>query len=117
MRGIIGLCNPFDLYTLDMYHEHFLFGTFHRMLGKHVLREFRLHLEAFRPLEKELGMSLEEMMAQVKTARDFDDRITALTYGYHTAHNYYRKASSALRIDDLKIPALFISSLDDPVVK
>ncbi|MDR3547455.1 MAG: hypothetical protein P4M11_04130 [Candidatus Pacebacteria bacterium] len=116
LRGCVGLCNPFDLYTLDMYLETFLFGTFHRVLGHHMLRLFCEHIDALRPLEKKLGAKIEYLIQKISTIRDFDRYVTAKAYGYDSPHSYYRKNSSVTLIEKLQIPTLFISSLDDPIV-
>ena len=73
-------------------------------------------MNELRPLEKEIG-SLEEVAKKIKTVTDFDNYITSRTYGYGTAHNYYRKCSSVLVINEIVTPVLFINSLDDPVVR
>eukprot|EP00826_Nyctotherus_ovalis_P019932 TRINITY_DN1620_c0_g1_i17.p4 TRINITY_DN1620_c0_g1~~TRINITY_DN1620_c0_g1_i17.p4 ORF type:complete len:141 (-),score=53.63 TRINITY_DN1620_c0_g1_i17:111-533(-) len=77
----------------------------------------REHIEAFRSIEKDLGYTIEEGLKKVRTSRDFDTYFTSYVCKYHTAFNYYRKASSVLRIDDIRTPILFISAMDDPVIK
>ena len=116
LKGAVGVCNPFDFYVLDQHLEEFMFGLYHRTLGKHMLRLLKQHLEAFRPLEKKMGYTLEEGFSRVKTSRDFDNTFTSHVFDYHTAHNYYRKASCAVKIDDVRTPTLFISAIDDPIV-
>jgi predicted alpha/beta-fold hydrolase len=116
VKGAIGLCNPFDLFYLKRYVEKFMFGLFHKIFGKHMLKVLYEHINELRPLEKDIG-PLEEVAKKVKTVTDFDRYITSRTYGYGTAHNYYRKGSSVLVICDITIPVLFINSLDDPVVR
>lgn len=116
LKGAVGVCNPFDFYTLDLHIENYLFGVYHRALGRHMLRLLMSHKDAMRPFEKKLGYTLEEGAKNVKTSRDFDTYFTSHMFDYHTAHNYYRKASCALKIDDVRKPLLLISALDDPVV-
>lgn len=50
------------------------------------------------------------------TVHEFDTNITAPLYGFNSALEYYRKASSVNKIFDIRTPTLIISSTDDPVV-
>ena len=74
------------------------------------------HIPELRPLEKNLG-HLEEFVKNVKDSNEYDSRFTAPAFGYSTANDYYRRSSSVLVLNDIKIPMLFINSLDDPVVR
>lgn len=115
MKGVVGLCNPFDLFYLKLYVVQYMFGYFHKLFGHHLLRVFREHMDQLRPLEKEVG-PLEAVAKKIKTITDYDNLITARTHGYGTAHLYYRKGSSVLVLGDIVTPTLFVNSLDDPVV-
>jgi len=117
LKGFVGVCNPYDFFTLDNHLESYLFGIYHRELGKHMKRLLTEHKEAFRPIEKDLGYTIEEGLKKVKTSRDFDTYFTSYVCQYHSARNYYRKASCALKIDDVRTPSLFINALDDPIVE
>lgn len=52
----------------------------------------------------------------VKTVRQFDDAITAPHFGFRSASDYYYRASSMRVVDRIRIPALIITSEDDPFV-
>ena len=116
LKGAVGICNPFDFFTVDQHAENSMFGMYHRALGKHMLKFLEQHKEACRPLEAKFGYTIEEGMSKVKTSRDFDTYFTSKVFNYNTANNYYRKASCALKIDDVQTPTLFINTLDDPIV-
>ena len=47
---------------------------------------------------------------------DFDDAFTAPRSGYRDAADYYAQSSSAPVISDIRVPALILCALDDPVV-
>lgn len=47
---------------------------------------------------------------------NFDDKITAPVFGYKDGEDYYRKASCVHRLPSIKIPTVFLSTLDDPIV-
>ena len=52
----------------------------------------------------------------VKTVRDFDEMFTAPHFGFADAEDYYHRASAMRVIDRVRIPALVITSDDDPFV-
>jgi predicted alpha/beta-fold hydrolase len=52
----------------------------------------------------------------IKTVREFDDAFTAPYFGFRNADDYYRRASSMRVIDRIAVPALIITSEDDPFV-
>lgn len=52
----------------------------------------------------------------VKTLWQFDDAVTAPTFGFRDAHHYYAECSAAPRLSRLRLPTLIISSQDDPIV-
>ena len=52
----------------------------------------------------------------VKTVRGFDDTYTAPHFGFRGAEDYYYRASAMRVIDRIRVPALIITSEDDPFV-
>jgi len=56
-----------------------------------------------------------EEVRKVKYLHEFDRVIQCPTWGYPTEGAYYRDASSADSVLDIKIPCLCIHAEDDPV--
>ena len=52
----------------------------------------------------------------MRTVREFDDAITAPCCGYANAAEYYQRASALRVVDRVAVPALILTSKDDPVV-
>ena len=52
----------------------------------------------------------------VTTVRGFDEAYTAPHFGFRSAEDYYYRASAMRVIDRIRIPALIITSEDDPFV-
>jgi predicted alpha/beta-fold hydrolase len=52
----------------------------------------------------------------VRTVRQFDEYFTARHFGFDGATDYYHRASAMRVIDRIRIPALIITSEDDPFV-
>jgi uncharacterized protein len=55
-------------------------------------------------------------LRSVHTVREFDERVTAPHFGFRSASDYYHRASAMRVIDRIRIPALIITSEDDPFV-
>jgi predicted alpha/beta-fold hydrolase len=51
-----------------------------------------------------------------RTLWEFDNTFTAVVCGFGTADDYYRVASSAPRIEHIRIPTLIVASRDDPMI-
>jgi len=52
----------------------------------------------------------------VKSVREFDEVFTAPHFGFRNAEDYYYRASAMRVIDRIRVPALVITSEDDPFV-
>lgn len=57
-----------------------------------------------------------EFARRPKKLWEIDDWFTAPVCGFGTAENYYRQASSAPLLPDIKIPTLILAAADDPLV-
>ena len=55
-------------------------------------------------------------LGRVRTVRAFDETYTAPHFGFRDAEDYYHRASAMRVIDRVRIPALIITSEDDPFV-
>ena len=55
-------------------------------------------------------------LESIKTVREFDEAYTAPYFGFRDAEDYYHRASAMRVIDRVTVPALVITSADDPFV-
>jgi hypothetical protein len=55
-------------------------------------------------------------LARVRSVREFDEEYTAPHFGFLNAEDYYYRASAMRVIDRVRVPALIITSEDDPFV-
>jgi len=53
-------------------------------------------------------------LSKIKTLRDFDDYYTGPLHGFDGAEDYYTKCSSKQFLENIKIPTLLITAMDDP---
>jgi len=59
---------------------------------------------------------IEKVLAS-KTCREFDSQFTAKINGYHDVTEYYRSVGCEPYLKDVKVPVMFINSLQDPVIE
>ena len=57
-----------------------------------------------------------DRLATAGTVYQFDDFITAPSFGFGTAENYYRTQSSRQFLPSIRIPTLLIQAKDDPLI-
>jgi len=55
-------------------------------------------------------------LEKVRTVREFDDRITAPHFGFESADDYYFRAMALRCLSRVSVPALILTSKDDPIV-
>jgi len=55
-------------------------------------------------------------LSKIRTVREFDEAYTAPNFGFSGASDYYHRASSMRIIERVRVPALVITSEDDPFV-
>ena len=55
-------------------------------------------------------------LGAIRSVRAFDDRYTAPFFGFNGAADYYHRASALRVVDRIAVPALIITSADDPFV-
>ncbi|HSW70283.1 MAG TPA: hydrolase [Gammaproteobacteria bacterium] len=108
LQAAVAISVPFDLSKAVMriqkgfsrvYDQHFV-----RMLCKKMRNKF-----AVLPAPIELSV-LEEL----RTLRDFDDKITAPLHGFLNADDYYHKCSSRQFLKNISVPTLLLQAKDDP---
>lgn len=62
------------------------------------------------------GVYTLEPLRRVRTVRQFDEVYTAPHHGFRDASDYYHRASAMRVIDRIRVPALILTSDDDPFV-
>src|SRR5262249_53947482 len=57
-----------------------------------------------------------EDFAGLESVRHIDERITAPSFGFGTAENYYRTQSAVYYLDAIRVPVLLIQAKDDTFI-
>ncbi len=55
-----------------------------------------------------------ERLRRIKNFKQYDDRFTAPLHGFKDAEDYWRQCSSLQFVQDIKVPTLIVSALNDP---
>jgi len=110
VAGIAAVCAPLDLAATGRVLDRPGFWIYRRYLLAHLMEIYR-EVAARRPVP----MPVEEA-ARIRRFRDWDDRVVAPRHGFDSADDYYRRASVGPRLVRLSVPALLVSSEDDPMV-
>ncbi len=110
LAGVIAVSTPIDLakavHSIDrlsnvLYAQRFL----DRLRGR-----IRKKSQTSPDIYDQTGLD------DVKTIWEFDDRFTARLFGFGTAANYYATQSACNFLPAIRVPALVITSKDDPLV-
>jgi uncharacterized protein len=80
--------------------------NFVRLLKERLLRKDQ-HFPGRFPVDR---------LPSIRTVREFDAAFTAPHFGFHSAEDYYHRASAMRVVDRIRVPALIITAEDDPFV-
>ncbi|QLL31009.1 hypothetical protein HG536_0A08240 [Torulaspora globosa] len=113
----VALGNPWDLAHSSYYINNTKMGAkfYSPALAQNLVDLSKTHMEVLKTHSK-LGKRYETKMTNIHTVEHFDNLFTAPMFGYNTATEYYRNASSCNRLLSIRTPFLAINSLDDPIV-
>ncbi len=110
LRGVAGVCPALDLSACAdalerpgnfLYQRHFVRGLMQRFRRKAELYPDRYKVDGLPP---------------IRTVREFDDAITAPSFGFADAEAYYQSAGAKRVVAALRVPTLVITAQDDPFV-
>lgn len=105
IRGVCAVSTPLDLAACARR----LAQTENRIYEWRFVRRMRTRLSA-------TGRYRATDFAGLRSVMDIDDRITAPSFGFGDAANYYRTQSALHYLEGIRVPALLICSKDDPMV-
>ncbi len=109
LDSVVAVSPPVDLEAAASRMSQPENRMFQSFFLKHLLKDVKVMEQMFPEVEKfEFPQDL--------NIRKFDEIYTTRTGGFKDALDYYKKCSSIHYIPEIKIPALILSSMDDPVV-
>lgn len=85
-----------------IYERYFLFNLRRRMLRK--AQAFPSHFDVSR-------------LRNLRTLREFDDKVTAYYCGFAGADDYYERASATNVVEKISVPTLIVHAANDPFIR
>lgn len=108
IRGAAAVSVPFDLER----GARFIGQGFSKIYDRHFVRSLRR--KALAKLERYPDLFDVGALERAESLFDFDDAVTAPVHGFADAREYYARSSSLGFLDKIRVPALLLSSIDDP---
>ena len=105
LGGVCAVSAPLDLAACSRRVAQPDNRVYHRRFVIHMQRRLRI-----------TGRYDDQEIAGLKTVMAIDDRITAPSFGFGNAENYYRTQSAMRYLGGLHVPVLLIYSKDDTMV-
>lgn len=109
VKGAVGVCGPIDSATSIQKTHKALFGIYE----KHFIRKLKQRAAAIG--RNFPGLDLSATM-KAKTFQDFDNAFTAPLMGFANAEEYYTASSSFPYLERIRVPALLINPVNDPLL-
>ena len=110
LRGVCAVCPAMDLAAcaddLDRWDNYFYQARFVRGLLKRYARKAELFPQRY----------AKNGFGPIRTVREFDDAITAPSFGFKDAQAYYESAGAKKVVGQIRVPFLLITAQDDPFV-
>eukprot|EP00238_Polyblepharides_amylifera_P001392 CAMPEP_0196571718 /NCGR_PEP_ID=MMETSP1081-20130531/1844_1 /TAXON_ID=36882 /ORGANISM="Pyramimonas amylifera, Strain CCMP720" /LENGTH=434 /DNA_ID=CAMNT_0041888759 /DNA_START=318 /DNA_END=1622 /DNA_ORIENTATION=- len=113
LTSAVSLCNPFDLVLCNKAFEKGFSRLYDFKLARKLSSIMGQHRMLFEGME-DMGF---DVAGSVKcdTIREFDDRITRISFGFPSVDAYYKASGSANKVHNVAIPLLCIQAADDPI--
>ena len=110
LRGVCTICPAIDLAAsadaLDKRENYF----YQRWFVKGLLARYTRKVALFPQIYSRDGLG------KIRSVREFDDAITAPSFGYRDAQEYYEDAGARKVVARVRVPMLMITAQDDPFV-
>nr|KJB16179.1 hypothetical protein B456_002G216200 [Gossypium raimondii] len=108
--GAAAICSPWDLLICDRFINR-------RPMQKLYDRALTVGLQGYAQLHQSILSRLAnwEGIEKSSSLRDFDNHATRVLGKFETVDTYYRRSSSTNYVENVSVPLLCVSALDDPV--
>jgi uncharacterized protein len=110
LDSAMAVCPPVDLAACSRRISQGSSRLYDRFFVRLLMRQ----LELARAIS--LNENRDQLSRRPRSLWEFDDQFTAVVCGFGSAENYYRVASCAQYVPDIRLPTLILSSRDDPMI-
>jgi len=112
VRGIAAISPPFDLVEVSRWLEKRRSFPYRR----YVLQGLVAQGVEFARRHPDLARYDAAALPRLTSIRAYDDRVIAPMHGFASAEDYYRTQSSGGFLAKIRVPAVIVHALDDPMV-
>jgi uncharacterized protein len=108
LAAAVAISVPFELHkAADRINQ-----GFSKVYQWHLLKSVRNKIKnKFQRMPAPFPMPL---LSNLRSIRDFDDKVTAPLHGFINANDYYTQSSSRQYLNNIRVPTLLVQSKDDP---
>jgi predicted alpha/beta-fold hydrolase len=110
LRAAAAICSPLDLSACSHEIDSPPAWLYRRYLLASLVRVYR-PVAARRAVPVSVGTA-----ARIRRLREWDDRIVAPHHGFLGVDDYHARASVGPRLSQIKLPALLVSAVGDPMI-
>lgn len=110
LRSVAAICSPLDLSACATAFDRPVCWLYRRRILVQLSRLYA-RVAARRPLAV-----APETVRRVRSLREFDSLTVAPRFGFEDAEDYYRRMSVGPRLERLRVPALLVAGVSDPLV-
>lgn len=97
--------------------EEQIFGFYNYAMGLNYIEKVKqCKTQLSKHYQDSFKIDLEHSLRRSLSLVDYDTSVTSITFGYSTLDDYYFRSSAIHKIPNIKVPTMFISSKNDPVL-
>lgn len=121
IKAFVSISNPFNIGRISFNMKYGMMGKFFsKGIASNLKKLYQQHYKNphFKNIIKNnfnLITKMDKKMHSTSTTWKLDKHITAKFGGFDSIYDYYTNISSENRIDNIKVPSLFINNQEDPI--
>lgn len=112
LRGVVAISAPLDLVGVSEVLEQRATFAYRAFVVRGLVAQGR----AFARLHPEKARYDAAKLQDVRTIREYDERVIVPMHGFSSARQYYEVASAGRRLARIRVPTLIVHADDDPMV-
>ncbi len=117
LASVAAVCSPLDLSSCAAAFDLPASRLYRRRILDQLVRSYaRVAGEVGSPRLGEVELTPLERVRQVRGLREFDGLTVVRRFGFEDVEDYYRSMSVGPVLDRLRVPALLVAAISDPLV-
>lgn len=109
LKQVIAICPPIDLATSTRQLSLPKNRIYSQYFRRRLLQQVESCIKAFPDIER-------PVLPEFFNLEEFDEKFTAIQWGFKNAADYYEKSSSGPLLPEIKVPCHILFAVDDPII-